>query len=237
MTILVIGGMHGNEPLGIELVKYFKMSPVEGIDVLYANENAVERNVRFIQEDLNRSFPGKLKSGEYELHRAAQILRYAKKYDIVLDFHNTHCPNNDCSFIGESASNVLPNISSYFGLEKVIIADYDCINKYASNCISIEISLSSKRMDTRWWYNKIKTLVQSNEVPASQNIETYGFAYRMTLEDRDRLRLPEANLVAFQEIDSNLAVAMGVQAPAFPIFINDAYTPYNYGGLLNKIDV
>jgi len=33
-----------------------------------------------------------------------------------------------------------------------------------------------------------------------------------------------------------LAEKMGVKTPAYPIFINDKFTPYNYGGLLNKIE-
>jgi len=30
------------------------------------------------------------------------IGQLAEKYDVVLDFHNTYCPNNDCGFVGEN---------------------------------------------------------------------------------------------------------------------------------------
>lgn len=42
MKVLIIGGMHGNEPLGIELVNQLQRQPVKNVDVLIANSNAVQ---------------------------------------------------------------------------------------------------------------------------------------------------------------------------------------------------
>jgi len=235
MKILVIGGMHGNEPLGIRVVKMFQAKPTRSITSILANEEAVAANRRFIQQDLNRSFPGDIRNKEYEKRRAAQMLTICRNYDITLDFHNTHCPDNDCSFVGESGDKKLLNISGYFGLKKVIVADYDCINKYARNCISIEISLSSNKMDPKIWYEKICELSMLDSIPANEDVEKYRFVYRMTLEDRDRLSLSKKKLKAFKPISRRLAFDLNVKSPAFPIFIDDKYTPYNYGGLLNKL--
>lgn len=237
MNILVIGGMHGNEPLGLEVVELFRQNKVDNVDTLLANEQAIRQKVRFTGTDLNRSFPGSLTSDNYEQKRAAQIIEIAKKYDIVIDFHNTNCPNNDCSFVGDNARQNLYNVSSWLGLNKVIVADYDCLNKYAPNCISIEVSLDSQFNDAEYWFQKIVKLSKLDLVNKKQDVQTYSFVYRMTLEDRDRLKLPKEDMKAFEPIDTELARVMGVESPAYPIFINDAYTPYNYGGLLNKIDV
>ena len=207
MKILVIGGMHGNEMLGIDLVKSLQENPLENIDSVLANEEAIKINKRFVEQDLNRSFPGVKSSGIYEQQRPIELLKMCKEYDIALDFHNTFCPDNDCTFVGEGANEELLGASRLLGLPRVIVADYDCINKYALNCVSIEIS-----------------------------VEKFRFVYRMTLEDKTRLNLDQANLRAFQQIDQSLAEKMGVKTPAYPIFINDKFTPYNYGGLLNKID-
>ena len=70
----------------------------------------------------------------------------------------------------------------------------------------------------------------------ASKVEKFRFVYRMTLEDKSRLNLERENLRAFQSIDLKLAEKMGVKTPAYPIFINDKFTPYNYGGLLNKIE-
>ena len=42
MKILVIGGMHGNEMLGIDLVKSLQENPLENIDSVLANEEAIK---------------------------------------------------------------------------------------------------------------------------------------------------------------------------------------------------
>jgi hypothetical protein len=233
MKILVIGGMHGNETLGLKVVKLFRSNPVVSVDTLLANEQAIEANCRFIEQDLNRSFPGDSKGSNYESRRAAEILKKAKKYDVVLDFHNTYCPNNDCGFIGETASDVLADVAWVLGLNKVIVADYDCINKASNNCLSIEVSLDSNLNNARIWYERIVMLSKLDSFSAKSNVQKYRFVYRMTIDDKERLRLDERGLSAFKPIDKALAAKMGVLSPAYPIFVGDTYTPYNYGGLLN----
>lgn len=235
MKVLVIGGMHGNEPLGLEVIKLFQEKPVSNIDAVFANKQAITASSRFVGQDLNRSFPGNSKSKEYEPRRAAQLLLMAKKYDIVLDFHNTYCPNNDCGFVGEKAAKSLYDIAWLLGLDKIIVADYDCINKYATNCLSVEVSLDSKLNQPKLWSERIKMLSKLESLSVQPKIEKYRFVYRMTLEDKEKLDLPNKDLVAFQAMDSGLARQMGVKSPAYPIFIADKFTPYNYGGVLNKL--
>lgn len=236
MKILVIGGMHGNEPLGLSVVRLFQDKVVEGLDAVYANEQAITNGSRFVTQDLNRSFPGETKSAIYEARRAAELMRLATQYDVVLDFHNTYCPENDCGFVGDTAQQQLYNVAWALGLDKVIVADYDCINKYASNCLSVEISLGSPLNDPELWYERIVTLSRLSSCPAKPKLSKYRFVYRMTIEDKVRLDLPGKGLKAFQPIPKALANAMGAKSPAYPIFVGDGYTPYNYGGLLNKID-
>lgn len=228
--------MHGNEMLGIDLVKRIQDKPIKGVDAVIANEEAVRKGTRFVRNDLNRSFPGTSNSTDYELRRARQLVKLCKKYDIVLDFHNTTCSDNNCSFVGAEAQAKLFNLSSQFDLNRVIVADYDCLNKYTPNCLSVEISVGSSRDDSGLWYDKIKQLSDRGLAVGESGVEKYRFIYRITLEDRDRLALRTRSLKAFQVIDSDLAIAMGVKSPAYPIFIDDEFTPYNYGGLLDKFD-
>ncbi|MGI6103027.1 MAG: hypothetical protein ACOYBJ_00155 [Patescibacteria group bacterium] len=57
--ILVVGGLHSNEPLGIKLVQHLINHPCPGVTALLGNPRAVQSNVRYIEEDVNRIFPGK----------------------------------------------------------------------------------------------------------------------------------------------------------------------------------
>lgn len=234
MKILVIGGMHGNEPLGLAVVKAFQTSPAKNIEVVLANQKAILVNKRFVSADLNRSFPGDPSSTIYEIKRAAEIVELCKQFDVVMDFHNTNCPDNDCSFIGQDAAKILDQVSLTCNLKRVVVADYDCLNKYAKNCISIEISLSSKLNDAEYWVKKIIELGSKKTLKQTDKAEKFRFVYRMTLEDRDRLKLESRNLKAFVPLDISIAKSLGVKSPAFPIFIADEFTPYNFGGLLNK---
>jgi hypothetical protein len=236
MKVLVIGGMHGNETLGIELVKSFQADPVDNVDVLVANEEAIAKNVRFVEQDLNRSFPGDVTSKQYELQRAAEIIEACKNYDIVFDFHNTYCSDNDCSFLGQQAKQLLYDASSELGLNRIIIADYDCLNKYASNCLSVEISMDSKNNNVEVWRNKITAISQKRFSPMTTQVATYQFVYRMTLEDKEKFKLMNRDLKAFVAMDRQLSKDMGLEGTLYPIFINDKFTPYNFGGLLRRIE-
>ncbi len=235
MRILVMGGMHGDETLGIELAELLKRRPIVDVDSVLLNQQAIDAKRRFVNQDLNRSFPGDVTSDDYETRRAAEVLMMCDGYDVVFDFHNTMCPDNDCSFVGEGCNSLLYDVASECGVERVVVADYDCLNKYAPNCISIEISFSSKVCDARYWYDKLVALATRSSLPRATNVITYRFVYRMSLEDKERLNLPSQNMRAFVPIDLGLAEAMGVTSPAFPIFVGDGLTPYNYGGLLNKL--
>ena len=42
MKILVIGGMHGNEPLGVKLVERLQKAELKNIDSIYANSPAID---------------------------------------------------------------------------------------------------------------------------------------------------------------------------------------------------
>lgn len=236
MRVLVMGGMHGNEPLGIDIVKLFQKNPVKNVNTVLANDLATKANSRFVEQDLNRSFPGDCDSNNYEPRRAAQLLALANKYDIVIDFHNTYCPDNDCGFVGQSASELLNKTVVSLGLRRIIVADYDCINKFAPNCLSVEISLDSEQNKTEVWYKRITQLSNLSRLDDNMDsLEKYRFVYRMTLEDRDKFALQSKKLQAFKPIGDGLAAKLGVVSPAYPIFIADKFTPYNYGGLLNKL--
>ncbi len=238
MKILVIGGMHGNEMLGVELVRSLADSPIENVDYVLANEKAIAAQQRFVRQDLNRSFPGIATDAKfYEQRRPVELLNLCKKYDVVFDFHNTYCPDNDCVFVGENSKVFLLGISKAINLPRVILADYDCINKYAPNCMSIEISVQSELNSVAIWREELKKLSEKDvsEFRDATGVAKFRFVYRMTLEDKKKFQLNQMNLRAFQPIDPSLASKMDVSSPAYPIFINDKFTPYNYGGLLTEL--
>ena len=100
--LLLAGGTHGNEWIGARLVQRWQHDPTpvtrrsfETVTLL-ANPAAYERGVRYIDQDLNRSFGVPDATGEraLEARRAREILTQygpsgARPADVVLDLHTT----------------------------------------------------------------------------------------------------------------------------------------------------
>lgn len=90
MKLALICAMHGNEPYGISVAKQCIL------DYFIGNPLALKKQVRFIEEDLNRCFPGK-ENGSIEEKAAFFLLNKLSSYDAVIDLHST---SNDCPLFG-----------------------------------------------------------------------------------------------------------------------------------------
>lgn len=94
--ILVTATIHGNEKFGLKILGalYENKSAAQ---TLVAHPEAVAKNVRFIESDLNRSFNGKSSSLEERI--AQSIMDRVKniKPDIVIDLHTSV---SDCGAVG-----------------------------------------------------------------------------------------------------------------------------------------
>ncbi|PSQ16786.1 succinylglutamate desuccinylase [Halobacteriales archaeon QS_8_69_26] len=58
--VAVVGGIHGDEPCGVRAVEHLLASDLSvrrPVAFVVANEEAVDRGVRYVEEDLNRAFP------------------------------------------------------------------------------------------------------------------------------------------------------------------------------------
>lgn len=88
-NILFITAMHGDEPIGIEIVKQIKkMKLGNKFSSIIGNPRALKKQVRFIDADLNRVFPGKT-DGNYEEKRANLVMEKMREFDRVIDLHGT----------------------------------------------------------------------------------------------------------------------------------------------------
>lgn len=81
---------HGDELIGLNVAKELQKLGFDDqvLQVQIANPRAYEAGVRFIDQDLNRAFPGK-PNGNYEQQRAHQLLPSIKSADVVIDIHST----------------------------------------------------------------------------------------------------------------------------------------------------
>lgn len=98
--VAIIGGTHGNELTGIYLVKKFLQNPEllhrESLEctTLIGNPQAVTKNQRYIDRDLNRCFDNEdlanLELNNYEEIRAKEIAaQIGSSTDLIIDLHST----------------------------------------------------------------------------------------------------------------------------------------------------
>jgi succinylglutamate desuccinylase len=103
-TVVIAGGTHGNERTGVVLVQHWQRNPDEiqgttfATRTLLSNPEAIRRNIRFVDCDLNRSFlPCDLDNpavNNYEMKRAREITawmadRREGRRTFVIDLHTS----------------------------------------------------------------------------------------------------------------------------------------------------
>lgn len=89
-TVTVVCCVHGDERFGLTVFDRLKNDPIrrEHLELVLANEEALEANRRYLETDLNRSFPGRV-DGSLEERLAHQLLPTIKRARFVLDIHTT----------------------------------------------------------------------------------------------------------------------------------------------------
>lgn len=120
-TVTVIGGMHGNEHIGIRVFEQFinTYTVKHGtFRFVIANPAAVSRNIRFIESDLNRNFPG-FQDGNVEQNLALHVLDSCKDSDILLDFHT--CPTPTSAFCITRGTKQQLDLARICNIDKCII--------------------------------------------------------------------------------------------------------------------
>ncbi len=86
--ILFIGATHGDEPIGIEVLRSLEKK-FDNFDWIIGNPKALKQKSRKYTADLNRSAPGNDKSNQYEQKRAAEIIQLSKNYQYTIDIHGS----------------------------------------------------------------------------------------------------------------------------------------------------
>ncbi len=102
MRILLTILTHGDEKIGLRVAQELRKLGVDKttLTICIANPKAFKAGKRFIDADLNRSFPGK-KNGNYEEKIAYQLSPRIKAADIVIDIHSTRSLLKDAIIVSK----------------------------------------------------------------------------------------------------------------------------------------
>ncbi|MFU1781529.1 succinylglutamate desuccinylase/aspartoacylase family protein [Haloarcula japonica] len=101
--VAVVGSIHGDEPCGRDGIEAVLADPPEverPVKFIIANEAALDANERYLDTDLNRSFPGDADSESHEERLAAALA--AELHDCtVLSLHSTQSYDGMFSLVDE----------------------------------------------------------------------------------------------------------------------------------------
>ncbi len=201
--VAIVGGVHGNELLGIYLVKKFQQYPHlvkrDSFEVvtLLANPQAIELNKRYIDLDLNRCFSFQDLNNEslikYEQILAKKIVRQIQEdsIDFLIDIH-TSTANMGMTLL---LSNLLPfnvKLAAYLvSLEPTIKVVYfpnnNQDNRLRNVCqlgFTLEIGSIPHGVLDSTWFQKTEQLID--------NILNY-----LDQHNRDRFVLPTKNFTLY----------------------------------------
>jgi succinylglutamate desuccinylase len=224
-NILLIGGTHGDERTGVDLVKYFENNPPQYIKTLIANITAVKENVRFMETDMNRSV-GKIIPISYEEVLVKQLEPVIKQSELVIEFHNTTASNNTCGIVTTKPNRLHYSLADYFGLSRILImpAKGSLSGISSKKFFSLEISNDDVNFTSiQNLQSKIKGLLRFKIIP-NKNVGEYKFTgitvSRVTLK---RLKLSLSDIKNFQAFTKKQATLL--QLPKVvkfcPIFIGE----------------
>jgi len=110
--ILIIGAVHGNEKVGAEIIeKKIRSLKKNNIKGIIANREALKQEARFIKEDLNRIFPGKV-NGNHEEKIAYRLTKKIKNFDYLLDIHSFSCRSEPFAILtGKTKNHFLVSVT------------------------------------------------------------------------------------------------------------------------------
>lgn len=127
-TLVILGGVHGNEICGIQLIDLLKGLHIERgrLILAYGNPRAIGERTRLTAENLNRMFlpDDQLSSFQrisYEYERSRQLMPFLDQADVLLDVHSSNTLESIPFVIAEqpgaAVASVLPVHIRCFGFD------------------------------------------------------------------------------------------------------------------------
>ena len=222
--ILITGGVHGDEPTGIEVAAYFsrEKGPIRGI---LCNPKAVSAEKRFLETDLNRSFDVS-EPVSLEEHLAKCLRGITKKYDLVLDIHNTKAMNTLCAITTCKPNATHLYLAKHFGFKKIVIMppSGSLIATVPKRAISLEIPANLNfRFSPQKLVQKIKRLDIKGRENRHDRFSFYKFVNKVLTSSLERLKLEKASFSNFRRLTQHQKEILGLKPKNtyYPIFLKE----------------
>jgi succinylglutamate desuccinylase len=238
IKLIFCGCIHGDEYIGKYIFERYPLGRNEDFvwRSIIANPEAMYLNQRFIDADLNRSFPGKL-DGNYEERRAYQLTKILSEFDLIIDLHQTYSDMDD-TIVVHNLTPELYEICQYFNIKHIVTLDkensyYDGILLgHVKNSIAVEYGGIYNFQDSCQRVEKdIQNILDKRVV----NINHSYYRILGTVETKFESKL---NLKNYQKLTEEEREILGIyEDNVYPFFIGSEGYQGIYCILLQKKDI
>lgn len=178
-TIVLLGSIHGNEPVGTRIFESIKKNVTldrGSIVCIICNPPALAKKVRYIDADLNRVFPGNL-SGNTEEKLAYKITNLIKNCDMLIDIHSCSTPSKSFCILREGNKTAM-QMAINSGLGNIVIypqstqGGASSIDMIASG-IGVELGLHNRKETFINGYNAVLNILKFAGMTQCKNTPTF----------------------------------------------------------------
>jgi len=126
-TVTIMGGLHGNETVGIDVVEQLlamvrEKIKVGMVNIIIGNPAACEVEKRFVDKDANRLWGGNLVNIP-EQDRVEELKPFLAGADLMLDLHSTIKPVSEPFLVVPSFEHELVDVIPTLGIRKIITGE------------------------------------------------------------------------------------------------------------------
>lgn len=215
----MVCGVHGNEERSLECYEYFQRKPLARTEVILGNPPACADGRRYTLggQNLNTCFPGDTESPVYERRRASELMRWAAKFDIVIDIHGNPAPDSDCIFMRPEASLTLRGLTSCLNIPRIVVSTAPSLAGSLEHVASIDLGTNST-VWPRYLHAMVEDLTLGAQWYPPCELEWYSFVGNITKAQAAHTGPP---VPCFGPLPDELATTLGVSPEYRALFWDD----------------
>jgi succinylglutamate desuccinylase len=232
---------HGDEKIGHLVLEKFDAGKNDFFEwqSILSNPKAYQQNTRFVDQDLNRSFPGSdSPDANYEQKRAFEISKIIQDFDFVIDFHQTTAVMDDVIFINSENPAVM-DMCEFFEAPNVVILNSSFGGKnrllidMCEGGIAIEYHRSSTADEEERILKDVENLIARKKSKVKKSkYQLIGKVPMTKNSDLNWQNFQELSQAELNKLDVEISTKITAHKPIFPIFIGEKAYPDTYCSLV-----
>lgn len=214
---MVWGGTHPDEQFALAVADSLELNPILHVTSGIANPLARAQGRRFVEQNMQGSYPGNPNSAIYEERRAAEILEINKSYDVVIDLHENQYQGVDYATVDTTAVHdsrlkMTPEslgLLAHLGIKHIVATPYPTMLTYTPNCFGVDVQHESELHDVNRWRSTLENFTRNTFAEAAPHEFTWWqFVDGMTIAQKQQLRLPDT-MEPFELLPSRASRLLG----------------------------